>query len=91
VSDEKKLYQNETIVLDGKIFDSATFKNCRMIFRGGIPPIIKGCTFNNAQFRFEDGARNTIDLLRLLASAGKGGEDQVVIDILGIKRAAEDE
>jgi hypothetical protein len=72
----KKTFKGETVTLDGNTFHQCTFENCELIYKGGKPPAMSGCSFNTPRFKFEGPAADT---LAFFAAMYHGGL-QVVVD-----------
>ncbi|MBD9528661.1 hypothetical protein IB235_17735 [Paracoccus sp. PAR01] len=72
---ENQTFRNETIEIDGIAFSMCTFENCTLVFRGGKPPGIMGCRFNDCFWSFGGPAANTMSFLTGLA---RGGMQSVV-------------
>ncbi len=62
----------DIVELDGEDFSGCTFDNCLLIYRGGAPPAINGCSFNSFTFEFRDHAANTVAFLRAMANPNSG-------------------
>jgi hypothetical protein len=60
------------VILDDVTFDRCTFQRAVLIYRGGAPPSLRDCTFENVSFEFEDAAGRTLALLQAMSSASSG-------------------
>jgi hypothetical protein len=76
-------FENVTQELDGLTFEECTFEGCTLVYKGGPPPALKRCDFNNTGFRFEGAAANTIAFLQAM-SAPTSGLQVVVRDTFPI-------
>ena len=73
-----KHFENTTEELDGNKYDMCTFSGCTCIYRGGAIPIFSGCRLDRCEWRFEDAARRTLDLLRgMYSGMGPGGRQLI--------------
>ncbi len=77
-------FTGETLVVDGLAFDGCTLTDCRLIYRGGPPPAIKACRFDNCRWEFEDAAAQT---LVFLTGLYHGGFESVVESTFDAVRA----
>jgi len=74
-----RTFSKETIIADGQIFESCHFAKCVLVYRGGIPPLISDCLFEDTDWKCEDAALRTLAFFAILhqigacfASAGNG-------------------
>lgn len=81
---EKTLVENETVLLDFKELRNTIYRNCRLVYEGGTPPILVNCDFVNCAFKLEGRALNTIHFLQMIANS-TGGRDLVISQMLGLK------
>ena len=65
-----KTYIGQTIILDGKCFQNATFESCTFIYSGSNEVSMRGCHFINPKFVFDGAAANTLLLLKGLYADG---------------------
>jgi hypothetical protein len=65
-------FQGGRVALDGNSFKGCTFDSCELVFSGGIPPALSGCSFRNTSMRFEGTAGNTIAFLKAMATPSSG-------------------
>lgn len=82
---EKEIIKGEQITLDYGEFRNKRFEACKIIYKGGRPPILVENDFIGCDFIFENEAANTLNLLRGMVHGGEGGED-LVLQMLGIQR-----
>ncbi len=64
------IFNHETVTLDNQRYADCEFRGCRMVFRGGEPPLFDGCRFDDCDWRFEDAAANTLAHLKLVWGVG---------------------
>jgi hypothetical protein len=57
-------FQNKTIALDNQEFHSCTFRNCRLVYSGGRPPVLEGCSFDSVVLLFAAAAGDTLNFMR---------------------------
>jgi hypothetical protein len=80
-------YNHETVHLDGQTFSNCEFRDSRLVYAGGEPPTFVNCRFDNCDWRFEDGAANTLAHLKAMWSAGAKSVVQAMIkEITGASR-----
>ena len=63
-------FNHETVVLDGEAFDGCEFRDCRLVYSGGVAPSFKDCKFHGCEWKFEDGAAETLKHLKGVWNAG---------------------
>jgi hypothetical protein len=72
-------YNHETVALDGETFTDCEFRDCRMVYLGGEPPVFVRCKFDACDWRFEDAAARTLAHLKALWLVGDKATVQGVI------------
>lgn len=72
-------YNHQTVQLDGEDFSDCSFSACRLVYRGGPAPQFAGCRFDKCEWKFEDEAAQTLQLLKLMWSAGAKAAVQDII------------
>jgi len=81
------IYNHETVLLDGEMFDACEFRDCRMIYAGGEPPTFSKCRFDGCDWRFDEAAAHTLTYLKTLWSAGQKATVQGLIkEVTGVAR-----
>jgi hypothetical protein len=81
------IFNHETVALDGERFSSCEFRDCRLVFRGGEPPLFDDCTFDDCDWRFEGAAANTLAHLKeVWAAGGKTTVQALIKTITGAAR-----
>lgn len=73
------IFNHETVVLDGEHFADCEFRDCRMVFSGGPPPVFKNCRFHGCDWRFDEAAANTLKYMRVLWTVGGKADVQARI------------
>lgn len=58
-----------SVSLDGNIFRNIDFRDCQLVYQGGIPPQFDNCRFDTASFTFQGPAGATLAFLRAMAPA----------------------
>ena len=59
-------------MLDNVHFEHCQFKGAVLVYRGGLPPAVRNCTFENVSFEFEGAAGRTLALLQAMSSTSSG-------------------
>lgn len=72
-------YNHQTVVLDGETFSDCDFAACRLIYSGGETPQFAGCRFDDCEWKFEDGAANTLAFLKQMWNVGAKAAVQATI------------
>lgn len=73
------IFNHETVVLDGEMFADCEFRQCRMVYSGGKPPVFDSCRFDACDWRFDDAAANTLAHLKVVWAAGGKAQVQALI------------
>lgn len=73
------IFNHETVVLDGEAFADCEFRDCRMVYSGGKPPVFDGCRFDGCDWRFDDAAARTLAHLKVVWAAGGKAQVQALI------------
>ena len=73
------IFNHETVALDGESFTDCEFKACRLVYRGGEPPVFDGCRFDDCEWRFEDAALRTLAHLKQVWGVGGKAPVQALI------------
>jgi hypothetical protein len=63
-------FRNEKVELDGNEFYDCKFENCHLIYRGAAAMKLTNPLLLGSSFVFEDGARLTIDFIKVLYQNG---------------------
>ena len=68
----KYLGENLTgnIEVDGNEYVKCVFTNCQLVYRGGLIPTIRDCSFKEISVRFEDEAKSTLEFMMMLQAGG---------------------
>jgi len=72
-------YNHQTVQLDGETFSNCDFAACRLVYSGGALPEFESCRFDNCDWKFEDGAAQTLAYLKLMWSVGAKPTVQTLI------------
>lgn len=80
---ERNRFEGVTVELDGHIFEHNAFVRCTILYRGGVPPVLKHNHFKNCVFALDGPAANTVRFLRELLE--EGGLRPVALAWLGLK------
>lgn len=73
------IFNLETVPLDGEMFADCEFRECRMVYSGGKPPVFDNCRFDACDWRFDDAAANTLAHLKVVWAAGGKAQVQAMI------------
>ena len=73
------LYNHETIALDGESFSDCEFRSCRLIYAGGAVPQLRGCKFDDCEWRLEGPAADTHAFMKLMWAQGAKAPVQALI------------
>jgi len=73
------IFNLETVPLDGEVFADCEFRECRMVFSGGKPPVFDNCRFDACDWRFDDAAARTLAHLKVVWAAGGKAQVQALI------------
>lgn len=77
-------YTHENIFLDGEVFRGCDFRDCRLIYSGGTPPMFDNCRFDNCEWKLEGGAAQTLVHLRgVWKAGGKVPVQSIIKEITG--------
>ena len=80
-------YTNTKVLLDGKIFENCTFKDCTLEYSGTGTVELTGCNFENSKWVFTGAAGNTLNFLHgLYHGMGEGGKKLVEDTFNNIKK-----
>ena len=63
-------FTNQRVELDGHEFVSCVFNSCELVYAGGQPPVLDGCSFDRPRFMFTLAARNTLAFMRGMYAEG---------------------
>ncbi|WP_296594986.1 hypothetical protein [Phenylobacterium sp.] len=80
------MYNHETVALDGEIFTDCEFRDSRMIFSGGSPPVFENCRFYGCEWKQDEAAQRTLAYLKALWSAGEKTAVQALIKDITVAR-----
>lgn len=72
-------YNHQTVVLDGETFSDCEFAECRLVYAGGEAPKFDNCRFDGCDWKFEDGAAQTLSFLKLMWNVGAKAQVQATI------------
>lgn len=73
------IFNLETVPLDGEMFADCEFRECRMVYSGGKPPVFDNCRFDACDWRFDDAAARTLAHLKVVWAAGGKAQVQALI------------
>lgn len=73
------IFNHETVALDGEHFSDCEFRDCRMVYTGGQPPVFEGCRFDGCDWKFDDAAARTLAHMKVVWGAGGKAPIQALI------------
>lgn len=73
------IFNLETVPLDGEMFADCEFRECRMVYSGGKPPVFDNCRFDACDWRLDGAAANTLAHLKVVWAAGGKAQVQALI------------
>ncbi len=73
------IFNHERVALDGERFSDCEFRDCRMIYRGGVPPHFDDCRFAGCEWVFDDAAADTLAHLKTVWAVGAKAPVQALI------------
>ena len=79
-------YSHETVVLDGESFAACEFRDCRLVYAGGEPPVFRDCRFHDCEWKQDEAAARTLAYLKVLWNAGGKSAVQALIKDIAVAR-----
>ena len=77
--DEPQTFRDQAlsghVLLDNATFERCAFKNARLVYAGGPPPSLSGCSFEGVAFEFQGAAGRTLALLQAMSAPSGGFRD----------------
>ena len=73
------IFNHETVALDGEHFSDCDFRDCRMVYAGGQPPVFERCRFDGCDWKFDDAAARTLAHMKVVWGAGGKAPVQALI------------
>lgn len=83
-----RVFENETVNLDGNSFVDCVMKDCVCVFSGGDMPRLQGNDFIDSRFELHGAANRTLAFLRGFIREG-GVMRDIVLEQLGVKDGSE--
>jgi hypothetical protein len=80
------IYNHETVSLDGETFSDCEFRDCRLVYTGGEPPVFRGCSFIGCDWKYDEAAARTLAHLKLVWSVGGKTSVQALIKDITVSR-----
>jgi len=81
---EKATFTDQTIEVDGNLYEDCKFNNCTLVYRGGDVPQFYDCKFKGGDVKLEGGATRTAEYLSRLNRAGLSlGVENVISRVKG--------
>lgn len=79
-------YNHETLFVDGESFRDCEFRDCRLVYAGGPPPVFEGCKFHGCDWRQDEAAGRTLAYLKALWNVGEKATVQALIKDITVAR-----
>jgi len=73
------IYNHETVPLDGETFTDCEFRESRLVYAGGAPPVFSNCRFDACEWKQDDAAADTLAYLKVVWNAGGKSTVQALI------------
>lgn len=80
------IYNHETVVLDGEHFSDCEFRDSRLVYSGGEPPVFSGCQFHGCEWKQDEAAVRTLAYLKVLWNVGEKASVQAMIKDITVAR-----
>jgi hypothetical protein len=81
------IFNHETVALDGEVFSDCDFRDCRLVFSGGEPPVFEHCRFDGCDWKMDAAAARTLAHLKgVWAAGGKTQIQGLIKEITGVAR-----
>ncbi|WP_293903451.1 hypothetical protein [Phenylobacterium sp.] len=80
------IYNHETVQLDGETFSDCEFRDSRLVYSGGAPPVFASCQFHGCDWKQDDAASNTLAYLKAMWSVGAKSNVQALIKDITVAR-----
>lgn len=71
---EQRVFEGQTVVLDGETFQVCEFRNCRLVYKGAGIVTMDRCNIADCQFVFEDAALRTVMFMQGLYRSSPAGQ-----------------
>jgi hypothetical protein len=75
---EERLFENETVVIDGNEYRACKFHRCQMVYNGGEFPKLIDCNCSECAWGFDDAAGRTISFMRAMYQGGGSGGKELI-------------
>ncbi len=80
------IYNHETVQLDGEVFSECEFRESRLVYSGGAPPVFEQCRFDGCEWKQDDAAARTLAHLKIIWNAGGKATVQGLIKDITVAR-----
>jgi uncharacterized protein YjbI with pentapeptide repeats len=71
---ERRVFDGQTVVLDGQVFNACDFRNCRLVYKGSETVTMERCNISDCRFDFEDAALRTVTFMQALYHSSPAGQ-----------------
>jgi len=80
------IYNHETVQLDGETFSDCEFRESRLVYCGGEPPVFERCRFDGCDWKQDEAAARTLAHLKVIWNAGGKATVQALIKDITVAR-----
>ena len=80
------IYNHETVALDGEVFSECEFRQSRLVYSGGEPPVFEHCRFDGCEWKQDEAAARTLAHLKTVWNAGGKAAVQALIKDITVAR-----
>jgi hypothetical protein len=80
------IFNHETVFLDGEVFSDCEFRESRLVYAGGEPPVFQQCRFDDCEWKHDDAAARTLAHLKVVWNAGGKASVQALIKDITVAR-----
>ena len=89
---EKETFTNVIVELDDHEFIGCHFEDCELVYTGGLPPVLYGCSFIRPRWTFAGAAENTVRFMAdLYGTCGEQGRRLIEETFENIRRGWREE
>lgn len=79
-------FSHETVPLDGETFSDCEFRDSRLVYSGGEPPVFSQCRFEACDWRYDDAAARTLAHMKVVWNSGGKSAVQALIKDITVAR-----
>jgi hypothetical protein len=71
---DRRVFEGQTVVLDGQVFKACDFRNCRLVYKGGETVEMDLCNISDCRFDFEGDALRTVTFMQAMYHSSPAGQ-----------------